>query len=97
MVGVAVWVAVGVCVAVCVGVFVGVLVGIGVFDGVSVLVGYGVRVFVGRPKLKVVDDDATLLRNVAPVAPKLDSSDEFKSITVADGTDTGTSIRHVVK
>jgi hypothetical protein len=96
---VAVFVGVSVGVLVGTGVFVGIGVFVGgrVFVGIGVFVGYGVRVFVGRPKLKVVDDDATLLRNVAPVAPKLDTSEEFKSITVADGTDTGTSMRHVVK
>ena len=75
-------VAVGVCVAVWVAVAVSV--------GSGVFVGYGVRVLVGKPKLKSVDDAATLLTNTAPVELMFDTSELLRLITPALGIATGT-------
>ena len=66
---------------------------VGVFEAV----GNGVRVLVGRPKLKSIEDAATLLRNVAPVAVKPVARVESNSICDTVVTETGTATRHVVK
>ena len=90
LVGVYVYVGVFVAVSVGVGVYVAVLLGVSVLVkvrlGVYVIVGVfdavgnGVRVLVGNPKLKSIEDAATLFKNVAPVAVNPVTNVEFNSM-----------------